>query len=251
MPISNTNHPPESPPQANDPPETAANIIATIHHDASQCVPQLPDLPPLDALPQTQEWSTMASNNQDNPASLVNHGTPIQDDNYPSLKAKRTRISFTYKGVQALKAFFLLNLHEELLKKIPDNLFLDIIIITMLRKGKLDTYIVQWNMTSLAIVIDESKLHTEVSKDDHIFICQLKVTPVTFDEDFPNGPPPSVASMIHRKKNQTHSILKKQHQTPNPKKKRKHVSAEQELPTSQVTALLHNKTTLQMTPKFA
>jgi len=225
MSTSDKNHPPESPPRAKDPPETAANIITTIHPDVSSCVPQLPDLPPLDALPQMQEWLTMTTDDQDNPASTVDHGTPIQEDNRPLSKAKQTCISFLYKGVQALKAFFLLSLHEELSKKIPDDLFLDGIIISMPRKGKSDTYIIQWNTSTLAIIIDESKLRTEVSKDDHVFVCQLKVARVTFDEHYPNGPPTSAASMIHCKKNSTHNIPKKQHQTPNPKKKRKHVSA--------------------------
>ena len=66
-------------------------------HHASH--PQLPDLVPLDALPQIQEWSMTTIDDQDNPVSTVDHGTPIQEDNPPSLNAKRKRVSFAYKGV--------------------------------------------------------------------------------------------------------------------------------------------------------
>ena len=114
--------------------------------DASSYVPQLPNLPPLDALPHTQEWVMMTIDDQDNPARSVDCDTSIQEDNRPSLNAKWTCISFAYKGVRALKAFFLLNLHEELSSKIPDNLFLDGIIISTPRKGKSNTYNIQWNV---------------------------------------------------------------------------------------------------------
>jgi hypothetical protein len=87
-------------------------------------------------------------------------------------------------------------------------------------------------MSTLAIVVDQSKLRTKVSNNNHTFICQLKVSCVTFNEHYLNGTPLSVASMIHRKKNLVHNISKKQHQTsnpnPSPKKKKKHVSAEEE-----------------------
>ena len=54
MSTSEENHPPASPPQTDDPHETAASIVMT-HPEALSHVPPLPDLPPLDDPLQTQE----------------------------------------------------------------------------------------------------------------------------------------------------------------------------------------------------
>ena len=54
MSTSEENHPPASPPQTDDPHETAASIVMT-HPEALSHVRPLPDLPPLDDPLQTQE----------------------------------------------------------------------------------------------------------------------------------------------------------------------------------------------------
>jgi hypothetical protein len=240
MSTSEGNRPPASPPQADDPHETAASIIMN-HPEALSHVPPLPDLPPLDDPLQTQEWSMMAINNKDNPTP---HDTLIQEEACTSLRAKHTHVSFSYKGVRASKAFFLTNLHDELSSRIPDDVFLDGIIISTPRKGKSDAYRIKWNASTLAVAVNESKLRTVISKDDHVFVSQLKVARVTFDEYYPKGLPTSVSSLIHRKKKESNKVSKMRHEASNAKKKTKVVSTEQEVPTSQVAVSSHSITSV-------
>jgi hypothetical protein len=103
-------------------------------------------------------------------------------------------------------------------------------------KEKSDTYHIQRNTSTLTTIVDVCKLQSELCNDELNLIQQLKVIHVNFNENYSNSPPPSVASTIHCKKNPTDINKKKQHQKSIPKKKRKHVSEEQDIPTCQVTA---------------
>jgi hypothetical protein len=57
------------------------------------------------------------------------------------------------------------------------------------RKGIL-VYKLLWDMSTLPdLLIDESKLHGTIAKDDKEMVSGLKRAHLLFDETYPNGPP--------------------------------------------------------------
>jgi hypothetical protein len=49
--------------------------------------------------------------------------------------------------------------------------------------------------------LDESKLHTAISKEDTDCIRDLKIARINFDQSFPNGPPPGILSINKERRN--------------------------------------------------
>jgi hypothetical protein len=217
-----------------------------LHQNDALEVPELPPLPnhlDLPDLPQTQEWLD-ASPPIDDDAD-AHHLTGKEGSTFPDAEnetnvngRKRNRISFMNKCIRAQKSLFLHdNRPDNLWNKIPDDVFLDGIIISVPRQVKSNSYRIIWDTSSLHIPIGEGDLRSTVMKGEEDKIQQLKLARSKFDTTYPNGPPPGILSIKHRSRKANNAGKKKQ---ANSSKRKKNASKKkQTIRQSNETDVLH------------